>query len=76
VRSRKSTKGSQEMKPMYDIEVAPIDGNAYSIMGAVSKAMRRAGASDEVIKKYQDDSRSGDYDHLIQVAMKHVNLIN
>ena len=64
------------MKPMFDIEVRPMDGNAFSIMGAVSKAMRRAGASDEVIKNYQAESQSGDYDNLVQVAMKHVNLIN
>ena len=53
-----------------------MDGNAFAIMGAVSKAMRRAGASDEVIKEYQAQSQSGDYDNLVQVAMKHVNLIN
>jgi hypothetical protein len=63
------------MKPMFNIEVVPADGNAFSIMGAVSKAMRRAGASDEVIKKYQEESQSGDYDNLIQVAMRHVNIL-
>jgi hypothetical protein len=62
------------MKPMYDIEVTPMDGNAYSIMGAVSKAIRRAGATDEQIKEYQEKSRSGDYDNLIRVAMQYVNI--
>lgn len=67
-------KGAMIMKPMYDIEVTPMDGNAYSIMGAVSKAIRRAGATDEQIKEYQEKSRSGDYDNLIRVAMQYVNI--
>ena len=62
------------MKPMYDISVTPMDGNAFSIMGAVSKAIRRAGASNEVISQYREESMSGSYDNLIQVAMKYVNI--
>jgi hypothetical protein len=63
------------MKPMFNIEVVPNDGNAFSIMGAVSKAIRRAGASDEVIEQYRNESMSGDYDNLIAVAGKYVNIL-
>jgi len=60
----------------YDVKVQLTgrDGNAYAIMSAVSKALRQAGASDEEVYKYQDESMSGDYDNLLRVAMKWVNV--
>lgn len=50
------------------------DGNAYAIMGAVQKGLRRAGVSSEEIEKYQQESMSGDYDNLLQTAMRWVNV--
>lgn len=60
----------------YDIEVELIgnDGNAFSIMGAVSKALRRAGATKEELDEYMKESMSGDYDNLLRTAMKWVNV--
>jgi ribosomal protein S9 len=60
----------------YDVKVQLTgrDGNAYAIMSAVSKALRQAGASDEEVYQYQDESMSGDYDNLLRVAMKWVNV--
>jgi hypothetical protein len=51
------------------------DGNAFAVMGAVTKALRRAGVSAETIKQYQDESTSGDYDNLLRTAMKWVNVV-
>jgi hypothetical protein len=50
------------------------DGNAFSIMAAVSKAIRKAGATPEEIEAYMNESMSGDYDNLLRTAMKWVNV--
>ena len=60
--------------PKYNVivQLTGEDGNAFAIMGAVSKALRRAGASKEEINQYSMDSMSGDYDNLLRTAMKWV----
>jgi len=50
------------------------DGNAFSIMGRVKKALRRAGADQEYIDKYLSEATSGDYDHLLVVCMEYVDV--
>ena len=60
--------------PKYDLAVTPYDGNAFSIMAAVSSALRKEGISDEVVEQYLADSTAGDYDNLVQVAMSYVKL--
>jgi hypothetical protein len=50
------------------------DGNAFSIMGRVKKALRRAGADQEYIEKYLSEATSGDYDHLLVVSMEYVDV--
>lgn len=62
--------------PRFDVTVrlSGQDGNAFSIMAAVIRAIRGKGATPEQIEEYQRDSMSGDYDHLIQTAMKWVTV--
>ena len=50
------------------------DGNAFSIMAQVSKALRKAGATAEEVEQYMNESMSGDYDNLLRTAMKWVNV--
>ena len=50
------------------------DGNAFSILGRVQKALRMAGADEEYIQKYQDEATSGNYDHLLVVTMGYVQV--
>ena len=50
------------------------DGNAFAIMGTVSRALRKAGLPKERIDKYIEESTAGDYDNLLRVAMKWVNV--
>ena len=50
------------------------DGNAFAIMGSVKKALKQAGADKEYIDQYFKDAMSGDYDHLLQVSMKYVDV--
>ena len=50
------------------------DGNAFSIMGSVKKALRQAGADKEYIDRYLSEATSGDYDHLLVVSMGYVDV--
>lgn len=61
------------MKPKYPditVDLSNCDGNAFSILAACRKVARRAGVSDERIKQFTAKAKSGDYDHLLQTAMK------
>jgi hypothetical protein len=60
----------------YDISVtlSGIDGNAFSIMGAVTKAMRRAGVSKEEQDQYFKEATAGDYDQLLATTMDWVDV--
>jgi ribosomal protein S9 len=50
------------------------DGNAFAIMGAVSKALKKAGATAEEVEEYMNESMSGDYNNLLRTAMRWVNV--
>lgn len=50
------------------VQLTGNDGNAFAIMGAVSSALEKAGATPEQVKQYQDESMSGDYNNLLRVA--------
>jgi hypothetical protein len=60
----------------YDINVSlsGIDGNAFSIMGAVTKAMRRAGVSKEEQDEYFKQATAGDYNQLLVTTMEWVKV--
>jgi hypothetical protein len=48
------------------------DGNAFSILARVMKAMRVAGLSKEVQDAYYKEATSGDYDHLLRITISWV----
>jgi hypothetical protein len=50
------------------------DGNAFSILGKVQKALRKADVPDEQVREFFDEATSGDYDHLLQTAMAWVDV--
>ncbi len=56
------------------VKIVGEDGNAFSIMGSVTQALKRAGADKEYIDKYKTDATSGDYDHLLAVSMDYVDV--
>ena len=62
--------------PRYNVKVqlSGNDGNAFSVMGTVKQALKKAGASKEEIDQYLADSMSGDYDNLLRVAMDWVKV--
>lgn len=53
-----------------------IDGNAFSVMGYVTRAMRETGFSPEETKVYRDDAMSSDYNHLICVSADMIDKCN
>ena len=61
-----------EEKPT--VKLIDTNENAFAIMGRVKKALYKAGADDEYIKKYMDEAMSGDYDNLLCVTMDYVNV--
>lgn len=67
----------QEFKlvcPNVTVNLTDRNGNAFMIMGAVTLAMRREGIDKKTIDAYRDEAMSGNYDHLLQVTMRYVNV--
>lgn len=52
-----------------EVELLGHDSNAFAIIGTVSKALRRAGNSSEIVKAFTEEAMSGDYDHVLATAM-------
>ena len=59
--------------PDVHVKLVGEDGNAFSIMGRVSAALKRAGHADAV-KEYMDEAMSGDYVHLLRVTCQTVSV--
>ncbi len=60
--------------PDVDVELVGQDGNAFVILGLVSKAMRRSGLTSEQISEYREEAMSGNYDQLLETTMRYVNV--
>lgn len=60
--------------PEIEVQLTGQDGNAFAIMGAVRKALRRAGISKEEQDAFTAEATSGDYDDLLQTAMRWVDV--
>ena len=60
--------------PDITVQLTGIDGNAGSIMGAVSRALRRGDVPSAEIDEFRRECMSGDYDHLLQTCMKWVEV--
>jgi len=60
----------------YDVTVqlSGEDGNAFNIIGRVSRALRKAGATDEEVNTYTKESMSGDYENVLRTAVAWVNV--
>ena len=50
------------------------DGNAFAIMGKIQQALRRGGADKQYIDQYMNEAMSGNYDNLLVVSMKYVDV--
>ena len=53
-----------------------IDGNAFSVMGYVQNAMKHEGKTNEEIKTYLTEAKSGDYENLLCVSFDMIEKLN
>lgn len=67
----------RERFPKYpDVRVRMVgeDGNAYAIIARVGRALRRAGIPEEEVAEFRREATSGDYDNVLQTAMRWVEV--
>jgi hypothetical protein len=60
--------------PNVTVNISDVDGNAFSIMGAVIKEMRQQHISAAEQVAFQKEAMAEDYDHLLQTCMRWVNV--
>lgn len=60
--------------PGVEVELVGHDGNARSIIGRVSRALREGGASTAEIAEFFTEATSGDYDNVIATAARWVEV--
>lgn len=60
--------------PNVKVRLVSEDGNAFNILGKVTRAMRVAGLTKEQRDEYMQEATRGDYDHLLQTTMKYVEV--
>lgn len=53
-----------------------VDGNAFSIMGYVGKAMKECGKPKEEVDNYYALATSADYSHLLATSMNIIDELN
>jgi hypothetical protein len=60
--------------PTVYVDLYDVDGNAYAIMGAVIKEMKREGVSKEARDAYFKEATKGTYAELLATTMEWVNV--
>jgi len=60
--------------PEVEVKLISNDGNAFAVIGAVRKAMRRAKIDPDKIKEFETDAMSGDYNNVLRTCMKWVTV--
>ena len=61
------------MQPKYPhitVHLTGNDGNAFLVLGLCQRAAKKAGLPKEEIDAFREEATSGDYDHLLQTAMR------
>lgn len=60
--------------PNITVELIGNDGNAFAVLGAVSKALRENKVPKEEIDAFVASATSGDYNDLLQTCMEWVDV--
>ena len=60
--------------PEITVSLVGSDGSALAVVGAVIRALRKAGVAPRAIDDYQAEALSGDYNHLLSVTMETVEV--
>ena len=53
-----------------EVQLTGKDGNAFAILAIIGRALRQGGRAD-LVEEFNKEAMSGDYDHLLQTAMKY-----
>ena len=61
------------MTEKYSLE--GINGNAFSILSYVALALRKEGKK-HLIKQYHEEAVQGDYNNLLMVSLKYLDMLN
>ena len=59
--------------PKIKVKLTGINGNAWNLLGVMSKAMKKGKVTKEEVNLFTTEAMSGDYDHLLQVCMEWVD---
>jgi len=61
--------------PKTDVTVKLVgeDGNAFNVIGKVTRALRQAGHG-ELAEQFKREATSGDYDNLLRTVMEYVEV--
>jgi hypothetical protein len=65
------------MRPKYpaiQVKLIGKDGNAFAIMGAVTKAMKSHKVPNDEITAFRNEAMSGDYNNLLRTTMNWVSV--
>ena len=66
---------SEPLYPEIEVELSGEDGNIFSIMGKIQRAMRKNKVPNEEQKAFFNEVTSSDsYDQALQVCMKYVSV--
>jgi hypothetical protein len=60
--------------PNVSVKLVGEDGNAFAILGRVTRALRKAKVPATEIKAFQDEATSGDYNNLLATVMRWVQV--
>lgn len=64
----------EPLYPDVTVKLTGYDGNAFFIIGRVRSALKRAGVPEERCEEFAKEAMSGDYDNVLQTAMKWVTV--
>ena len=56
------------------VQLSGEDGNAFSILGRVKRALEECGATKEECSAYHVEATSGDYENLLRVTSEWVDV--
>ena len=59
--------------PEIEVRLTGTDGNAFAVLGHVSKALRRGGVDRDQINAFLEEATDGDYNHLLRTCMRWVH---
>lgn len=69
-----TTEATQSPHYPVEVQLSGTDGNAFSILAAVDRALRAAGAPGKDLDAFHREATSGDYDHLLRTCLRWVDV--